>query len=140
VAGRVSVFRQACWSLAGIMLVLGYDCLAQATVPASSQSHLHNPAWVEIIGLVAGFGTTFAALPDCIVMVKRRSTRGMHPRMVAITGTFQILWLIYGLLIQAPAVIFWNAIAIVTNAITVSAYLYFAQQEKQSESRPPYNK
>lgn len=58
----------------------------------------------------------------------------MHPRMAAITGTFQILWLIYGLLIQAPAVIFWNAIAIVTNAITVSAYVYFSRQEKL---RPP---
>jgi MtN3 and saliva related transmembrane protein len=131
--------KQGVYLWAGIMLVLGYGCLAQATVPASLPGQLHNPAWVEIIGLVAGFGTTFAALPDCIVMFNRRSTRGMHPRMATITGTFQILWLIYGLLIQAPAVIFWNAIAIVTNAITVSAYLYFAQQEKQSEARPPYN-
>lgn len=138
-AGSASSFRLGCWSVVGLTFVLAYDCVAQATVPASNQGHLHNPAWVEIIGLVAGFGTTFAALPDCIVMFKRRSTRGMHPRMAAITGTFQILWLIYGLLIQAPAVIFWNAIAIVTNAITVSAYLYFAQQEKQRESSPPYN-
>ena len=139
-AGRFFSMKQAVYLWAGVMLGLGYDCVAQATIPALNQSHLHNPAWVELIGLVAGFGTTFAALPDCIVMFKRRSTRGMHPRMAAITGTFQILWLIYGLLIQAPAVIFWNAIAIVTNAITVSAYLYFAQQEKQREARPPYNK
>jgi MtN3 and saliva related transmembrane protein len=29
----------------------------------------------EIIGFVAGFGTTFAALPDLIAMLKRRSTQ-----------------------------------------------------------------
>ena len=28
----------------------------------------------EIVGLVAGFGTTFAAVPDLIAMLKRRST------------------------------------------------------------------
>jgi len=45
----------------------------------------------QIIGFVAGFGTTFAALPDLIAMLKRRSSVGMNPRMAAITGTFQIL-------------------------------------------------
>lgn len=33
----------------------------------------------EIFGLVAGFGTTFAALPDLIVMLRRRSSKGMNP-------------------------------------------------------------
>jgi hypothetical protein len=45
----------------------------------------------QIIGFVAGFGTTFAALPDLIAMLKRRSSVGMNPRMAAITGSFQIL-------------------------------------------------
>lgn len=93
---------------------------------------LNYPIWVEIIGLVAGFGTTFAALPDLIAMLKKRSHRGMNPRMAAITGTFQILWLIYGFLIQAPAVIFWNIFSILTNATTVSAYFYFANLEKNN--------
>lgn len=93
---------------------------------------LNYPIWVEIIGLIAGFGTTFAALPDLIAMLKKRSHRGMNPRMAAITGIFQILWLVYGILIQAPAVIFWNIIAILTNATTVSAYFYFANLEKNS--------
>ena len=42
----------------------------------------------EIIGLVAGAGTTFAALPDLIAMLRRRSSKGMNPRMAAITGVF----------------------------------------------------
>jgi uncharacterized protein with PQ loop repeat len=122
-----------------MVFVLGHSLTVQATVPSLTQVNSGKPVWVEIIGLIAGFGTTFAALPDCIAMIKRRSTQGMNPRMSAITGTFQILWLIYGLLIQAPAVIFWNAIAIVTNAITVSAYVYFSRQEKQRKPSQSYN-
>ena len=40
----------------------------------------------ELVGLVAGAGTTFAALPDLIAMLRRRSSQGMNPRMAAIMG------------------------------------------------------
>jgi MtN3 and saliva related transmembrane protein len=83
----------------------------------------------QIIGFVAGFGTTFAALPDLIAMLKRRSSVGMNPRMAAITGTFQILWMIYGVLIGSRNIVMWNVIAIVTNFLTVGAYLYFRRRE-----------
>jgi hypothetical protein len=53
----------------------------------------------EIIGFLAGFGTTFAAVPDLVSMFRRRSSAGMNPRMAAIMGVFQILWVYYGLLI-----------------------------------------
>ena len=84
----------------------------------------------EIVGLVAGFGTTFAALPDLIAMLKRRSCAGMNPRMSAIMGVFQILWVYYGFLILSRPVVIWNVIAVVTNFLSVSAYLYFARKEK----------
>jgi MtN3 and saliva related transmembrane protein len=45
----------------------------------------------EIIGFVAGFGTTFAAVPDLLKMFKRQSSQGMNPTMAAIMGTFQIV-------------------------------------------------
>jgi len=86
----------------------------------------------QIIGFVAGFGTTFAALPDLIAMLKRRSCIGMNPRMAAITGTFQILWMIYGTLIGSRNIIMWNVIAIATNFLTVGAYLYFRRRDMQS--------
>jgi uncharacterized protein with PQ loop repeat len=86
----------------------------------------------QIIGFVAGFGTTFAALPDLIAMLKRRSSTGMHPRMAAIIGTFQILWAIYGLMIGSVNIVMWNVIGVVTNYVTVSAYFYFAHAEKRN--------
>src|SRR5262250_100709 len=67
------------------------------------------------IGFVAGFGTTFAALPDLIAMLRRRSCLGMNPRMAAIMATFQILWVYYGLLILSRPMIAWNVIAVLTN-------------------------
>ena len=84
----------------------------------------------EVVGFVAGLGTTFAALPDLIGMLKRRSSKGMNPRMAAIMGAFQILWVYYGLLIISRPVILWNIIAVATNFISVGAYFYFARRER----------
>src|SRR4029453_14629801 len=78
----------------------------------------------EILGLVAGFGTTFAAVPDLVAMLKRRASGGMNPRMGGIMGVFQIVWVYYGLLIASRPVIVWNMIAIVINFLSVGAYLY----------------
>src|SRR5215470_5395451 len=86
----------------------------------------------EIFGLVAGFGTTFAAMPDLIAMLSRRSSVGMNPRMAAIMGVFQILWIYYGLLIGSRNIIMWNVIAVVTNYLTVGAYMYVRRQEAAS--------
>lgn len=36
--------------------------------------------------------TTFAAMPDLIAMLRRQSSAGMNPRMAAIMGVFQLLW------------------------------------------------
>jgi MtN3 and saliva related transmembrane protein len=84
----------------------------------------------EVIGFVAGLGTTFAALPDLIGMLKRRSSKGMNPRMAAIMGVFQIVWVYYGLLILSRPVILWNIIAVGTNFISVGAYFYYARRER----------
>jgi uncharacterized protein with PQ loop repeat len=85
----------------------------------------------EVLGIVAGFGTTFAAVPDLLAMIKRRSSKGMNPRMAAITGTFQILWIYYGLLIVSRPVIIWNAVAVLINFLSVGAYFSFARSEKR---------
>ena len=84
----------------------------------------------EVFGFVAGIGTTFAALPDLIKMLKRRSSKGMNPMMAAIMGIFQIVWIYYGLLIMSRPVIAWNMIAVVINFLTVGAYFLFARKER----------
>ena len=88
----------------------------------------------EVLGFVAGFGTTFAAVPDLIKMIKRRSSKGMNPMMVSVMGVFQIVWIYYGLLIASRPVIAWNMIAVVINFLTVGAYFRFARGER---NQPP---
>jgi MtN3 and saliva related transmembrane protein len=85
----------------------------------------------EIVGFLADFGTTFAAVPDLVSMLRRRSSVGMNPRMAAIMGVFQILWVYYGLLIASRPVIAWNLIAVLTNSFSVGAYLYFVRKQRK---------
>ena len=84
----------------------------------------------DVFGFVAGLGTTFAVLPDLIAMLKRRSTKGMNPRMAAIIGCFQILWIYYGILIVSRPVVLWNLIGVCINFFTVFAYRHFARKER----------
>jgi len=86
----------------------------------------------EIVGFLAGFGTTFAAFPDLLAMLRRRSSEGMNPRMGTIMGAFQILWIYYGVLIALRPVIVWNVIAVLINFLTIGAYAYFFRKEKDA--------
>lgn len=106
-------------------------CGCQELVPKDTQSLLiPHMMRSEVLGLVAGFGTTFAAMPDLIAMLRRRSSAGMNPRMAAIMGVFQILWVYYGLLILSRPVVIWNIIAVLVNFVSVGAYFYFVRKEK----------
>lgn len=86
----------------------------------------------EIFGFVAGFGTTFAALPDLVAMFRRQSSAGMNPRMAAIMGAFQLLWIYYGLLIASRPVVAWNMVAVIVNFLSVGAYRHFVRRERAS--------
>ena len=113
-------------------------CGCHGLVPHDTQSLLiprfHRS---EIFGFVAGLGTTFAGLPDLFSMLRRRSSAGINPRMAAILGIFQILWIYYGLLIMSRPVILWNVIAVLTNSFSVGAYVYFARKEKAQQETLP---
>jgi MtN3 and saliva related transmembrane protein len=106
---------------------LGIHDTASLLVPSLQRS--------EVVGMVAGFGTTFAALPDLIAMLRRRSSAGMNPRMAGIMCVFQVAWVYYGLLIASRPVIVWNVIAIVINALSVGAYVHFVRREKGPGAR-----
>ena len=110
-------------------------CGCQDLVPHDTQS-LFIPRFQrsEIFGFVAGVGTTFAAVPDLVAMLRRRSSAGMNPRMAAIMGVFQILWVYYGLLISSRPVIAWNVIAVFINFLSVGAYRHFVRREKAHQS------
>ena len=122
-------FKRVTLGVLFLGLITLYGC--QGLVPHDTQSLL-IPRFrrSEILGFVAGFGTTFAALPDLLAMLRRRSSLGMNPRMAAIMGIFQILWVYYGLLIASRPVILWNVVAVLINLFTVAVYIHFVRKEK----------
>jgi uncharacterized protein with PQ loop repeat len=121
-------------------LLLGVLVLSAVMLAGCEELVVHDTASLlaprfqrsEIVGLVAGAGTTFAALPDLIAMLRRRSSKGMNPRMAGITGLFQVGWIYYGLLIASRPVLAWNLIAVVINLLSVAAYLRFARRERSA--------
>jgi MtN3 and saliva related transmembrane protein len=110
-----------------IVVLYGCQNLTPHDRPSLIDPHMERS---EVLGLVAGFGTTFAAMPDLIAMLKRRSSAGMNPRMAAIMGLFQILWVYYGWLIGSRPVIVWNIVSVLVNFVSVGAYFYFAHKEE----------
>ena len=86
----------------------------------------------EIGGFLAGLGTTFAAFPDLTAMLGRRSSGGMNPRMSAIMGAFQILWIYYGLLIASPPVIIGKVIAVFITFLTVGPMLISCTRKRKN--------
>jgi uncharacterized protein with PQ loop repeat len=117
------------------MLLLGTVALsgcAEMVVQDVSSLLVPRVQRSEILGLLAGFGTTFAAVPDLVSMLRRRSSAGMNPRMAGITGSFQIVWVWYGLLIASRPVVLWNIVAVLINFLSVGAYLYFVRRERNS--------
>ena len=127
--------RVICY-LAVLFLILITLCGCQNLIPHDTPSLL-NPKFQrsEVVGMVAGFGTTFAAVPDLVAMLRRRSSAGMNPRMTAIMGAFQILWVYYGLLILSRPVIAWNVVAVLINSLSVGAYFHFLRKEKPEPKR-----
>jgi len=115
-----------------INLLCGCSSLMPHDKPSLLDPHIERS---EIVGFVAGFGTTFAALPDLFQMLKRRSSAGINPKMALIMGVFQVLWILYGLLIASRPVVLWNVIAVCVNFLNVGAYFYFVSKEK-SQAKP----
>lgn len=109
--------------------VLGGCELAVIDAPTLLFPGLHKS---ELYGFVAGFGTTFAAVPDLIGMLRRRSSKGVNPTMATIIGLFQIVWIYYGLLIASRPVIAWNLMGVVINFLTVWAYRRFSRREAKT--------
>ena len=130
--GRFNTLRHAILPLSLVTVCGCKDLIPHDTasllIPSFQQS--------EILGFVAGLGTTFASVPDLVAMLRHRSSRGINPRMAGTMGLFQILWAYYGLLIGSLPVIAWNVVAVLINSLCVAAYIYFAQREKTERGKP----
>ena len=65
--------------------------------------------WFEAIGLVGACLTTFSFLPQAFRIWRSRSARDVSLVMYVMMTTGTVMWLIYGLLLGSPSLIFSNA-------------------------------
>ncbi len=69
--------------------------------------------WQEILGLIGGFFTTTSLIPQVWRLYHLKSAREISLTFNIFFAIGVIFWLVYGIVLNLPAVIFWNAITIV---------------------------
>ena len=72
---------------------------------------------ITLIGTFAAIFTTFSFLPQVIKVVKTKHTKDLSLLMYSIFEIGVILWLIYGILIQAWPVAIANMVTIIFSTI-----------------------
>lgn len=73
--------------------------------------------YIDIIGYMAAFGTTFSFVPQAIKTIQTKDTSGISLYMYALFTMGTILWLTYGLLAGSWPVTVANAITTVFASI-----------------------
>ena len=80
---------------------------------------MENLNYIEIIGLCAAVLTTAAFLPQVYKTWKTKDVSSLSMPMLSMFLTGVVLWLIYGFLLESPALILANSIT------CISAFLLF---------------
>ncbi len=75
----------------------------------------------QTIGLIAGFITSFALLPQVLKVVKSKSTHDISLLYFIFLDTGMAMWLIYGILINDLPLILANILALIFS-ITITVY------------------
>jgi MtN3 and saliva related transmembrane protein len=86
---------------------------------------------VGTVGTVAGFCTTIAFVPQ-VVKIWKQGARDLSYAMLAIYLLGVLLWLIYGLLLHSPAIIWTNT---ATAFLIVFATASKAWKDRQATAR-----
>jgi len=73
--------------------------------------------YIEIIGFMAAFCTTFSFLPQAFKTIKSKDTSGISLAMYAIFTCGTTFWLIYGVLILSWPMIVANTITTLFAAV-----------------------
>lgn len=72
----------------------------------------------EILGLVAGLGTSISSLPQLIKIFKEKKAENVSVIMLFVLVVAGILWTVYGFLKGDLPIILTNCIAVIINTIT----------------------
>jgi len=113
-------------------LYLGFSLASERQKKTRRNRTMTAPVWVEILGAVAGFCTTFAFVPQ-LVKIYKQGGRDLSYGMLSLYLGGVLIWLAYGILIHAQAVALTNA---ATAILIAAATLLKAWKERQDSPKP----
>ena len=82
-------------------------------------------AFVEVLGLTAGFLVSLGLVPQILRVRKLRDAREISLPFNLLSLGWTVLWLTYGLLLGLPSVILWNGVNCVLYIILLSVKLRY---------------
>ena len=80
---------------------------------------------VEIVGFVAGILVAISVLPQVVKSRKTRSTKDVSLSRSTINLVGQILWIIYGVLIESYSLVVMSSITLIFNIIMIGLKVRF---------------
>jgi len=83
------------------------------------------------IGLVAGFLTSVAVIPQVVRTYRTRHARDISIWQPVLLDIGMILWLIYGIMLKDLPLILANAFSIFCNTLLIGMKIYFKEDDKQ---------
>jgi MtN3 and saliva related transmembrane protein len=72
---------------------------------------------IEILGLIAGTITSITFLPQVIQIYKTKSAKDLSLQMLLLLILGVSMWLIYGIIIKSPSIIYTNSMVLVMSMI-----------------------
>ncbi|WP_299225466.1 SemiSWEET family sugar transporter [uncultured Psychroserpens sp.] len=89
-------------------------------------SNLNN---TEILGLVAAFLTTVSFLPQVYQTWKTKDVSGLSLPMFSIYFSGIVIWLVYGFLLNSPALIFSNTVTALSSFLLLFFKLKYGKRK-----------
>lgn len=78
---------------------------------------------LQLVGFLAGTGTTISFLPQMIRVVRTGSVADLSIYMFLIHSTGVGLWIVYGTLVRDMVIVLFNSITIFFNLVILSYFL-----------------
>jgi MtN3 and saliva related transmembrane protein len=90
----------------------------------------------DIVGLTAGFLTTVSFIPQLLRMHRTRSAKDISPHMYSMYAIGVLIWIIYGVMLDDFALIFWNGAALVFACLVLAMKFNYDRANQKRTSGP----
>jgi MtN3 and saliva related transmembrane protein len=83
--------------------------------------------FIQVLGYIAGFLTTFALVPQIVRVYRLKSAREISVLFTSATLLGVLCWLAYGIILDLVPLIVWNSIGICLTALLLISKLRYGR-------------